>query len=213
MRPKTIGQNMQFKKTEIEDAILKAAREEFLGKGYKDASIRTITRNAGVARSNLYNYFANKDALFTAVVHPTIAEIKNAVTLFWDMMHRREQSIATLEHEMDEGRIMVDYIDTHREDLTLILLKSAGSSVESFRDYTQEEYQKMHSYYFEQIKTQFPDRIRNTVSPFFIHALSAWMLHFVTEVISHEIPKDEMMGYMEECVLFYYYGQLGLLEH
>jgi hypothetical protein len=42
------------------------------------------------------------------------------------------------------------------------------------------------------------------VAPFFIHALSAWMLHFVTEALSHGIPREEMVGYMEECVLFFF---------
>ena len=204
---------MQFKKTEIEDAILKAAREEFLAKGYKDAGIRTITRNAGVARSNLYNYFANKDALFTAVVHPTIAEIKQAIKFAWDMMACEGECIPSLEKELDEGRVIAGFIDTHREDLTLILLKSAGSSIEGFREELQEEYQKMHSKYYDYVKAHFPDNMTNAISPFFVHTLSAWMLHFVTEVVSHSIPKDEMMGYMEECVRFYYYGQLGLLEH
>ncbi|MDY0096511.1 MAG: TetR/AcrR family transcriptional regulator [Candidatus Vecturithrix sp.] len=204
---------MQFKKTEIEDALVRAAREEFLAKGFNDASIRTITQNAGVARSNLYNYFANKDALFTAVVHPTIVEIRQGIKFVWDIMICNEECIPSLEKEMTEGWIMVEFIDIHREDLALILLKSAGSSVEQFREELQEEYQKMHSWYFNYVKAQFPDRMKNTVSPFFIHALSAWMLHFVTEVISHGIPRDEMLGYMEECVLFYYYGQLGILEH
>ena len=203
---------MQFKKTEIEDAILKAAREEFLAKGYKDASIRTITRSAGVARSNLYNYFANKDALFTAVVQSTMAEIKNAIQFVWDVMVCDEECIPSFEKELNEGRVMVDFIDSHREDLTLILLKSAGSSVEGFRDYVQEEYQKMHSWYFDRLKAQSPGNTRNMVSPFFVHTLSAWMLHVITEIVSHGISRDEMMGYMEECVRFYYYGQLGLLE-
>ncbi len=204
---------MQFKKTEIEDAILKAAREEFLAKGYKDASIRAITTNAGVARSNLYNYFANKDALFAAVVQPTIAEIRQAIRFVWDMMSSNKTCVSSLDKEMEEGRQMVEFIDTHREELALIFIQSAGSSVEDFREEVQEEYQKMHSFYFGSLKEQFPNRTKNAVSPFFIHALSAWMLHFVTEVIAHEIPKQEMMGYMEECVRFYYYGQLGLLEH
>ena len=206
---------MQFKKTEIEDAILRAAREEFLARGYRDASIRIITQNAGVARSNLYNYFANKDALFTAVVQPTLAEIKRAIKIGWELMPRdsEHELIPSLDHEMNEGCAIVEFIDAHREDLTLILLKSAGSSIEQFREYVQAEYQNMHTCYFETLKTQFPDKLTAGVPSFFIHTLSAWALDVVMEVVAHEIPLNEMMEYMEQFVRFYYHGLLGLMEH
>lgn len=203
---------MQFKKTEIENAIVKAAREEFLAKGFNDASIRTITRNAGVARSNLYNYFATKDALFTAVVQPTLTEIKQALQVAWEMMSRNGGQITSFEQELAEGRILVEFIDAHREDLTLILLKSSGSSVEEFREYVQAEYQKIHACYFETLKAQFPSQSTAGASPFFIHALSVWALDVVTEMVAHEIPLHEMLNHTEQFVRFYYHGLLGLMQ-
>lgn len=203
---------MQFKKADVEDAILQAARVEFLARGYRDASIRTITTSAGVARSNLYNYFATKDELFTAVVQPTLTKITHALNVAWDMMSCNGGPITSLEHELAEGRVVVEFIDAHREDLRLILLKSAGSTVEQFRDYVQAEYQKMHTWYFETLKAQFPDKLTVGASPFFIHTLSAWGLDVVTEAVAHEIPLHEMLNYTEQFVRFYYHGLLGLME-
>lgn len=42
--------------------ILRAAREEFMVNGFRDASLRTIARESGVAVSNIYNYFEHKAA-------------------------------------------------------------------------------------------------------------------------------------------------------
>lgn len=48
--------------------ILAAASQAFLEKGYLDTSMDSISVKAGVAKQTLYNHFANKDALFVAVV-------------------------------------------------------------------------------------------------------------------------------------------------
>lgn len=48
--------------------ILAAASQAFLEKGYLDTSMDSISAKAGVAKQTLYNHFANKDALFVAVV-------------------------------------------------------------------------------------------------------------------------------------------------
>ena len=56
---------MQIKKEEIENAIIAAAKAEFMDKGYKDASLRSIAKKSGVSLSNIYNYFKSKDMLFS----------------------------------------------------------------------------------------------------------------------------------------------------
>jgi AcrR family transcriptional regulator len=48
--------------------ILDGAREVFLELGYEGASVDEIVRRAGVSKGTLYNYFADKRALFSAVI-------------------------------------------------------------------------------------------------------------------------------------------------
>ena len=56
----------QTKKTEIRQAILDAAYELFLKRGYSDTNVSDIARSAGVAPANLYVYFRSKlDILFS----------------------------------------------------------------------------------------------------------------------------------------------------
>lgn len=50
------------------EAILDAAKAEFLAKGFRAASIRKITRDAGGSAETLYSLFRDKTELFAAVI-------------------------------------------------------------------------------------------------------------------------------------------------
>ena len=82
-------------------AILDAARGEFLLHGYKNASMRTIARRAGVGTSNLYNYFEGKDSIFRAIVTP----VRNRLFSFIAEQHSKEHvscsRIAPFGHDME----------------------------------------------------------------------------------------------------------------
>jgi AcrR family transcriptional regulator len=56
-------------------AILKAAIEVFQHSGYSNASLSEIVRRSGGSKRSLYDYFGNKEALFSAVVEDRCAEI------------------------------------------------------------------------------------------------------------------------------------------
>jgi AcrR family transcriptional regulator len=51
------------------ERLLEAAAAEFARVGFDRANLDTITRTAGVAKGTVYLYFANKAALFVAVLH------------------------------------------------------------------------------------------------------------------------------------------------
>lgn len=51
---------MQVKKQSALSDIVNAAREEFLVRGYRDASMRLIAAAAGMSAGNIYKYFRSK---------------------------------------------------------------------------------------------------------------------------------------------------------
>lgn len=59
---------MQIKKDEIREEIIAVAELEFLNKGFKGASMRTIANKANTTLGNIYNYFENKEAILEAVM-------------------------------------------------------------------------------------------------------------------------------------------------
>ena len=58
------------------EKVKKAIKEEFLEKGYKDASVRSIGARAGMTSAGLYRHFSDKEAMFDAMVEPLIENIK-----------------------------------------------------------------------------------------------------------------------------------------
>ena len=48
--------------------LIAVARRMFAERGYEDASIEAVLREAGVSRGSLYHHFRGKDALFRAVL-------------------------------------------------------------------------------------------------------------------------------------------------
>jgi AcrR family transcriptional regulator len=59
---------MQIKKKEIRDEILAVAEKEFLKRGFKNSSIRTIATKSHTTLGNIYHYFENKEAILDGVI-------------------------------------------------------------------------------------------------------------------------------------------------
>lgn len=62
-------------KSETEQRILKAAREEFLSKGYDGTRMRSIADRAEINKGLLHYYFKTKDTLLIEVFHETFEEL------------------------------------------------------------------------------------------------------------------------------------------
>lgn len=67
---------MQIKKDEIRLKILEAATDEFLKRGYENASMRMIAQKAHTTQGNIYHYFQNKEILLEEILLPTIENIE-----------------------------------------------------------------------------------------------------------------------------------------
>lgn len=60
------------------ETILRAATAEFSQRGLAGGRVESIAERAGVNKRLLYHYFADKDALFLAVLEQTYADIRDA---------------------------------------------------------------------------------------------------------------------------------------
>lgn len=65
----------QVLKEEIRQKILKSALNEFIKKGYLNASMKEIAKGSGIAVGNVYNYFKDKEKLFDTLVMPVYLAI------------------------------------------------------------------------------------------------------------------------------------------
>ena len=205
---------MQVKKEEIEERILEGARHEFVAKGFSGASMRAIAKRAGTSLSNVYNYFESKDRLFRAVVGPTVDGLRAVVIretspLLQDL---DEHGFKRFERQKEMMRIIVAYVDQHREDLKLIFFKSEGSSLSGFHDELIEEHTRGHMQCFRKLGKR-DSRIGGVapVSQFFIHNTSGFFVNAFVEMLMHDVPLKDMERYADELVRFSYPGMRAVV--
>ena len=125
--------SVQIPKEQVKKDIMAAAREEFLAKGYEKASIRAITSKARTSTTNVYNYFKDKDALFGAVLEPTLSGINSGLEDI-RLQNREKQAGYSLRAQKDVMARFIDYIFDHKEDFELLLFHSSGSSLSNFKN-------------------------------------------------------------------------------
>ena len=70
---------MQVLKEEMRKRIYEAAILEFAEKGFSNASMREIAKDAGMTVGNLYRYFKDKEALFYSVISPAYDSLMELV--------------------------------------------------------------------------------------------------------------------------------------
>lgn len=115
---------MQLLKPEIREKILTVAERLFYEAGFSGTSTRRIAEEVGISVSNLYKYFADKQAIFTAIADP--------------FYHRTSSNLAALFHEeheetMDPGIMdiatqqIISLMMTDRRKFVILMGRSEGT--------------------------------------------------------------------------------------
>ena len=123
------------------EKVKKAIRDEFLEKGYEEASIRSIGARAGMTSAGLYRHYADKEAMFNAMVEPLIASVKA-----WTQRHtEKKYDLVDGGKPKDElfGETFIDLIREvilpRRDEFVLLMTRSHGTKYENFiHDYVEE---------------------------------------------------------------------------
>ena len=184
-----------------------AAMDEFAAKGFQSASLRNIVKTAGVTTGAFYGYYPSKEALFTALVGEVydtlMREYKNSLTQFENMSS--EQQIANM------GTVggncmkqMMQYMDTHRPQVKLLLQSAEGTKYEHMIDeFVALEVESTNKYSdmlrsLGQNVPQMDERLE--------HILVTGMFNAYFEMILHDMTLKDAMRYLEELNAFYTAG-------
>lgn len=200
-----LGENkLQFIKDEIRQRMIDAAKEEFLKKGFEKASVRTICLKAKTSKSNLYNYFRNKDHLFYSILEPALTVIQKGIEQA--VVEASGDSLSYTEESQSRniGAVM-DFIFEYPAEAKLLLFKSRGSSLEAFKD---QIIDKFTDILYGWVKTNTPDK---DISRFFIRCVSSFYMSGIEQTILNGAPKEQVGKHINEFVRFVYNGWKGVL--
>jgi len=114
-----------------------SARKHFMEKGFRDASIRNICKDAGVTNGAFYAHFASKEELFDGIVASSVEGLNS-------LYSGEEEQYMTVKSTQDvidsflgafnSSKVLIKYVCDHREDFTLVIKSGSGTHYEGFVD-------------------------------------------------------------------------------
>ncbi len=201
---------MQTQKTDIRKVILEVSKREFLEHGFKDASMRTIAKKSGVSLSNIYNYFKNKDEIFTQILSVPVSLLNKVNNIFDDKYFFDIENIRNGKIKQLKFTYSIKFICNYRDELKLLLFKAHGSSLQDFKDNWIDENTEAGIEWLKKYNTIHSKKAQ--ASEFFIHYLNSSYVNFITEILMHDIHKNEMIEYLKEYFEFFYLGWQGIMK-
>lgn len=193
------------------EKLLKAGREEFLAKGYKDASLREIGKKAGFTLGAFYGYYSGKEALFEAIVGDAAEHLyKTFVNILdgFEALPAKEQTKELDNVSADSLRGMVDVIYRDFDTYKLLFFGADGTR---YQDYLQRlidlEIISTHNYIGLLQKQNHALHIDDEI----IHILASAMFSGMLEVVDHGMDKEKAVRYIDQLRDFYSAGWHYLL--
>ena len=192
--------------------IHRAAKAEFLEKGYKDASLRNIVKSVVMTTGAFYGYSKSKEELFEAIVGEHYEYIRNRFI-------KAQQEFAELPAAQQpevmsdiSGICMYDilyYAYEHLEECKLILCCSEGTKFAGLIDEMVEiEVDGTHAY--QDVLRQL-GRPSPQIDPSLEHILITGMFYTFFELIIHEMPLKDAENYVKEMRAFYTAGWMKIM--
>ena len=202
-----------MKISETQQKILEVGKREFLGKGFKDASLRKIVAKAGFTKGAFYGYYPDKAALFEALVSEAAdgltEQFRAAQDAHFDLIPENKTSES---RELSTKYLLhfVNYIYDYFEEFKLVLCCSEGTKYEDYiHELVELEVSRTEKYYAI-LKEK--GKIIGRVSHDLHHMITSAYFTAVFETIVHDMSREQAIEYVEELAIFFNSGWEGLLR-
>ena len=193
----------QILKKEKREKIERAAIDEFLSKGFLNASMRTIAQNAQTSTSNLYNYFDSKEKLFYSITNNVYNIINN---LARDLVQTESEIGRESFFEQVSNLIaqpIKDLLKNHRKEFLLIMEGSQGTKYENFQE---ELVIIMEKHFAEHLQAIENTRTRDVADTFIFHILARNLLEGLLEISRHYINDKWADDNIEALMKYHVHG-------
>ncbi len=191
----------------VYEKVYECAQKEFLSKGFKDASLRTIAQEAGTSTGSIYTRFHNKEGLFHAIVFPVVEELRNWFLNVQESFHQKDtdyQKQNMFQYSGIGAEELVSYIYDHYDIFKLLLECSEGTEFSDFLNQLVEIEMEYTVKYMEATGDQV---LRSgTIRPEFLHIVTSAYFSGIFEIVRHDMKREDGMLYAKQLREFYYAG-------
>ena len=197
----------------VSERILSCAMEEFLEKGYSEASLRVIAARADTTTGSIYSRFGGKEGLFAAIVEPAAEHLVKKFTAVQEEFHAMspDQQPKMMDQYVTSGmEDMLDYIYDHFEVFQLLLDASYGTK---FQDFVERLVEIETEYTYKFMETiNFQQDPEKLITEEFIHIMTRAMFESIFEVVRHNMEKEKARKYLR-MLEEYHYGGWNTIYH
>ncbi len=199
--------------TETQKKILDVGKKEFLAKGFKDASLRGIVKEAGFTQGAFYGYYPDKASLFNALVSDAadglMEQFKAAQQAHYELIPE-EKTAQSRELSTDYLNYFINFIYDNFDAFKLVICCAEGTKYANYiHELVEIEVMQTEDYY---------DRLRRlgklegTVSHELQHMITSAYFTAVFETVAHDMTRDHAIQYVNELATFFNCGWNGLLR-
>lgn len=118
---------MQYLKDEVRNSIAQEALKEFMEKGYKGASIRSIARKSNTSVGNIYKYFHSKEDLYENIIGSVYHRLMDYISRF-DKVELNEKAQFIFYELMEK---IMEIFNESSMEISILLNESNGSKYEN----------------------------------------------------------------------------------
>lgn len=183
--------------------LLESAKKEFLEKGYLQASLRSICKNAGVTTGALYFFFEGKEALFAELVEEPLQILKKIMLQHYeDEMQQITTAEQQKEDHMDDTEAsmqIIHYLYQNYDAFQLLVNKSTGSRFEHTIDEFVEFTQKHYAHYAKLLQKH---KGYEPVSEYLIHWIAHMQVDVFIHLLTHVSSEEEAQQYIRPIVTY-----------
>lgn len=197
---------IHVKSIETKEQILKAATEEFMEKGFKDASMRKIASRVGITAAALYRHYANKEDIFDAVVEPAVSAWENLCKTeeVRQTGTARREGVDAMWQDNEQAQIIVKLIYNDFDAHKLLFCKSDGTKYENY----------LHSIVtkVQEATLSFKDELEangvhvNKVDEKEMHLILSAQYTAMLEMVYHDFSYEEAIHYSDTISEFFKEG-------
>lgn len=204
---------MKPKRDKTKALILAVARQEFLAKGFREASLRHIAKKANGTTGIIYTYFKNKNDLFETLIQPVI--------------HQFEKRLATEEMSITEAseqlgmspkawftknlKFLIGLIEAYPDEMRLLFLNAQGSAFENYKEMLIQAGTRRSVAIFRTLKRDKSFK-NHELSEFFVLNLVKYVINVVVEMMKQNKSPKQIASYANEITSFLFSGWKGLVD-
>lgn len=191
----------------ITEKLIECAKQEFLEKGYDNASLRSIAEKADSSKGAIYIRYPDKAALFTSLVKDAadgLIELTSVLQGEFSELPSHEQKNKASEWSNKGFAAFTDYMYVHFDEFKLLLTSSENGM---YQDFMHRLVEVDIESIFRYVQASGSDAIRTgRLTKEFAHLVSQAFYTGVFEVVIHDLPKEKATEHIDRLRRFYTAG-------